>query len=133
VDEDSSPSACCLGEIRFNSDGAVRHVLDRKELRLWSGNFNPTDLSASGKEGSASRVGRIESIRRDEIVVETRQERLGRNFPEAVGALSHGGGRLAGFHLELDFLSLFRLHAEGRRQIAVESREFRSRDIRGSR
>src|SRR5271166_4764960 len=98
VDKDSSPVPCCLGKIRLRSYGAVRHILNRKELRFWSGNLNPTDLLASGKEGSASRVGRIESIRGDEIVVEPRQGRLGRNFPEAVGTLSHVVGRLPEFH-----------------------------------
>src|ERR1039457_1492397 len=98
VDNNSSPVPCCLGKIRLSSYGTVRHILNRKELRFWSGNFNPTDLLASGEEGSTSRVGRIESIRGDEIVVEPRQEGLRRNFPEAVGTLSHVVGRLPEFH-----------------------------------
>src|SRR5271166_5441218 len=98
VDNNSSPVPCCLGKIRLSSYGAVRHILNRKELRFWSGNFNPADLFPSGKEGSASRVGRIESIGRDEIVVETREEGLRRDFPETVGTLSHVVGRLPEFH-----------------------------------
>ena len=117
IDVADSPGFCEVGVITLHTDLAVRDFLFEVVVYARFRNLYTAGHHAASVEQLARRVGYLDSVDMDEIVVESWHLRLAGDFPHAVGVLCH---RIQFAEVELDSLGFRGNYTEGGAQVGID-------------